>query len=74
MQPVNTMAVQIVIRDASQPQPQAAPGFAPPAPAFRFATTAGDRWVQISDVSFVYQTTAPYPGWASVKPSSSMLK
>ncbi len=63
MQPVNTVALQIVVGDGRQPQP-ASP---PPTPTFRFATTAGDRFVQISDVSFVYQMTAPYPGWATVK-------
>jgi len=67
MQPVSTVAVQIVMRDASQPQPPATPPFVTPAPAFRFASPAGDRFVQISDVSFVYSTTTTYPGWTIIK-------
>jgi uncharacterized protein (TIGR04255 family) len=48
-------------------QPPTPPPFGVPAAAFRFATTAGDRFIQISEVSFVHQTTAPYPGWAAIK-------
>jgi uncharacterized protein (TIGR04255 family) len=66
MQPVNTVAFQIVVGDGRQPQP-APPPLGVPAPAFRFATAAGDRFVQISDVSFVHQTTAQYPGWSTIK-------
>jgi|SRR5882672_10258298 len=66
MQPVNPVAVQILFGDGRQiqPQPQPLPRLVP---AFRFATPVGDRSVQISDVSFVYQTTAPYPGWSTIK-------
>jgi uncharacterized protein (TIGR04255 family) len=66
MQPVNTVALQVVIGDGRQAQPQPQP---PPRPvtAFRFAAPAGDRFVQVSDVSFVYQATTRYPGWSAFK-------
>jgi uncharacterized protein (TIGR04255 family) len=66
MQPVNTVAFQVVVGDARQPPPPAPP-LGVPAPAFRFATAAGDRFVQISDVSFVHQTRGSYPGWSTIK-------
>jgi uncharacterized protein (TIGR04255 family) len=31
--------------------------------AFRFATTDGKRFVQISPANFIYQTNDPYSGW-----------
>jgi len=68
IQAVGGMALQIVIGSGPQPaQPPTPPGV--PAPTFRFATPTGDQFVQISDSSFIYQTTAAYPGWDSVKAS-----
>ena len=67
IQAVGGMAFQIVIESGPLPAQVPPPGV--PAPTFRFATSAGDRFVQISDSGFVYQTTAAYPGWDSVKAS-----
>jgi uncharacterized protein (TIGR04255 family) len=66
MQPVNPVSVQIVVGDVRQIEPQPQPP-SRPVPTFRFATSTGDRFVQVSDVSFVYQATAPYPGWSAIK-------
>ena len=65
IQAVGGMALQILIGSGSQPAQMPPPGV--PAPTFRFATSAGDQFVQISDTSFVYQSTAAYPGWDVVK-------
>jgi uncharacterized protein (TIGR04255 family) len=65
IQAVGSMALQIVIGPG--PQPAQAPPPRVTAPTFRFATSAGDQFVQISDTSFVYQSTASYPGWDIVK-------
>ncbi|HLZ03425.1 MAG TPA: TIGR04255 family protein [Bradyrhizobium sp.] len=35
--------------------------------AFRFTTSEGKRFVQISNTSFVYQSTEPYLGWKAFK-------
>lgn len=62
IQPTAGMAFQIVLGSG--------PYVPPPSvvtPTFRFATSAGDQFVQISDISFVYQSTASYPGWEAVK-------
>jgi uncharacterized protein (TIGR04255 family) len=67
IQAVGSMALQIIIGSAPQPAPSPPPGV--PAPTFRFATSSNDQFVQISDVSFVYQTTARYPGWDLLKAS-----
>jgi uncharacterized protein (TIGR04255 family) len=68
IQSVGNMMVQIVLAQAPAPaSPFASPGV--PAPAFRFATSGGDEYVQVSENNFVYDATRPYPGWASVKDS-----
>jgi uncharacterized protein (TIGR04255 family) len=67
MQPISTVAFQVIMGTPQELQPPTPPPFGVPGATFRFATTAGDRFVQISDVSFVHQTTAPYPGWAIIK-------
>ena len=66
IQAVGGMALQIVIGSGPQPA-QMPPPPGVPAPTFRFATSAGDKFVQISDTSFVYQSIAAYPGWDTVK-------
>ena len=60
------MALQIVIGSGQTPAPPQ-PSLGVPVPTYRFATPSGDQFVQISDTSFVYQSTAPYPGWDKVK-------
>jgi uncharacterized protein (TIGR04255 family) len=68
IQSVGNMTVQIILAQAPAAQPAfASPGL--PAPAFRFANSTGDEYVQVSENNFVYDTTRPYPGWASVKRS-----
>ena len=69
IQPVSAVALQIIMGATQELQPPAPPPFGVPTAAFRFAATAGDRFVQISDVSFVHQTAAPYPGWSIIKAS-----
>jgi uncharacterized protein (TIGR04255 family) len=60
------VALQIVIGSGPQPaQMPPPPGI--PAPTFRFATSAGDQFVQVSDTNFIYQSTAAYPGWDTLK-------
>jgi len=65
IQAVGGMAFQIVVGSGPQLAQMPPPGV--PAPTFRFATAAGDQFIQISDTSFVYQSTAAYPGWDAVK-------
>jgi uncharacterized protein (TIGR04255 family) len=60
------MALQIVFDAGQHPAP---PMPVVPAPAFRFATAAGDKFVQISDTSLIYHSTAKYRGWETVKTS-----
>jgi uncharacterized protein (TIGR04255 family) len=67
IQPVSTVALQIIMGAPQEVQPPVPPPFGVPMAAFRFAAAAGDRFVQISDVSFVHQTTASYPGWGIIK-------
>ncbi len=60
IQPIGNVGFQLVV--ASQP------GFAEPlrsqnAVAFRFATSNGKRFVQLSRSNFIYQTNDPYLGW-----------
>lgn len=66
IQAVGGMALQIVFDAGQHPAPPM-PGV--PAPAFRFATAAGDKFVQISDTSLIYHSTAKYRGWETVKTS-----
>jgi uncharacterized protein (TIGR04255 family) len=60
IQPIQSR-VQVVIANTeltNQDPPQS-----PNAGAFRFATTDGKRFVQISRSNFIYQTNEQYPGW-----------
>lgn len=65
IQAVGNMALQIVIGPVSPPAPIRPPGV--PAPAFRFASPAKDRFIQVSDTNFVCNVTGPYPGWDQFK-------
>jgi uncharacterized protein (TIGR04255 family) len=63
IQPVGNLAVQLVIGQLP-PIPAQDPPQSQDASAFRFATSDGMRFVQISKSNFVYQSNEPYPGWA----------
>ena len=60
IQPVPNLTV-VMMQPAALP-PQEAPQN-PNAAAFRFATSDGKRYVQISSSNFVYQSNEPYFGW-----------
>ena len=65
MMPIGSGTIQFVIGQ---------PVFAPEAPqsqsptaAFRFSSTSGRRFVQLSKTNFVYQSNEPYAGWADFR-------
>ncbi len=60
IQPVGTVAFQLLI---GQPSVLPEPAQSQNAAAFRFATSDGARFVQLSKTNFVYQTNEPYLGW-----------
>ncbi|MGH6938063.1 TIGR04255 family protein [Hypericibacter sp.] len=70
IQPIGNMALQIVIGTVAPPTPPRPLGV--PAPAFRFASQAGDRTIQISDTNFICTVSGVYPGWDTLK--ASILK
>lgn len=63
IQPVGNLSVQLVIGQPPPILPQDPPQ-SQDATAFRFATSDGRRFVQISKSNFVYQSNEAYPGWA----------
>lgn len=67
IQPIGNMALQIIIGPVAPPPSPRPPGV--PAPAFRFASKAGDRAVQMSDTNFIHAFTGSYPGWDNLKAS-----
>jgi uncharacterized protein (TIGR04255 family) len=67
IQPIGNMALQIVIGPVTPPAPIPPPGV--PTPAFRFASAAGDRFVQVSDSNFICTVVGKYPGWEVFKKS-----
>jgi uncharacterized protein (TIGR04255 family) len=61
IQPIQTMLQFQVLTGQGVPPPEVPQN--PNAAAFRFATTDGKRFVQVSPTNFIYQSSDAYPGW-----------
>jgi uncharacterized protein (TIGR04255 family) len=61
--PIGVGTIQFVL--GPQPFVPAPPEQPQSTAAFRFSTSSGSRFVQVSKAGFVYQTNEPYTGWAN---------
>jgi uncharacterized protein (TIGR04255 family) len=65
IQPIQTTVQLQVHMGQGVPPPDLPPS--PNAAAYRFATTDGKRFVQVSPTNFIYQSSDQYPGWEKFK-------